>query len=57
SVSRRDRDDGKFTLANLPGGKYTVEAWHEHFKATRRLEIQLRERESITGLEFEFFEH
>ena len=23
------KDDGKFTLANLPAGTYEIEAWHE----------------------------
>jgi plastocyanin len=25
------KDDGSFTIANVPPGKYTVEAWHEKF--------------------------
>ncbi|MBI3096940.1 MAG: TonB-dependent receptor [Planctomycetes bacterium] len=49
-------DDGKFTLPGLPPGKYTVEAWHEHFKAAKRMEIEIKDKETKGDVNFEFEE-
>lgn len=45
-------DDGKFELAGLPPGKYTIEAWHEEFKKQTQ-KITLGDGESQT-IEFTF---
>jgi hypothetical protein len=43
------RDGGKFELANLPAGTYTVEAWHEKLGTqTQRVTIGEKESKEIT---------
>jgi plastocyanin len=39
--------DGRFTLTNVPPGRYALEVWHERF-GTRTLEITLAEKEART---------
>ena len=39
------RDGGKFELANLPAGTYTVEAWHEKL-GTQTQSVTIGEKES-----------
>lgn len=45
-------DDGSFNIANLPAGKYTLEAWHEKF-GTKTAEITVAEGKP-TEAKFEF---
>src|SRR5579885_2538189 len=40
-------DDGAFTLAGLPPGKYTVTAWHEQF-GTQSQEVTISDNETKT---------
>lgn len=36
--------DGKFTMKNLPPGKYTIEVWHEKYKpVTQEIEVKAKE--------------
>jgi len=39
--------DGKFKLKGLPPGKYTIEAWHDGYKAVTQ-EIEVKSKESKT---------
>jgi hypothetical protein len=39
--------DGTFTLAGVPPGTYTVEAWHERF-GTRSAEVTVGDRQAAT---------
>jgi len=39
--------DGAFTLAGVPSGTYTVEAWHERF-GTRTAEVTVADRQAAT---------
>ena len=39
------KDDGKFELANLPPGTYTIEAWHEKL-GTQTQQVTLGEKET-----------
>lgn len=40
--------DGKFTIKNLPPGKYTIEVWHEKYKAVTK-EIEVKAKETKTA--------
>lgn len=40
--------DGKYKIRNLPPGKYTIEVWHESYKAVTQ-EIEVKGRESKTA--------
>jgi plastocyanin len=46
--------DGKFKLKGLPPGKYTIEAWHDGYKAVTQ-EVEINAKDSKT-LNFEFSE-
>ena len=46
--------DGKFKLKGLPPGKYTIEAWHDGYKAVTQ-EIEIKAKDSKT-LNFELTE-
>jgi plastocyanin len=40
--------DGKFRIKGLPPGKYTIEAWHDGFKAvTQEIEIKAKEGKTL----------
>jgi len=39
-------EEGYYNIPNLPGGKYTVEIWHETLSAETQ-EIEIKERENI----------
>lgn len=39
--------DGKYVIKNLPAGKYTLEFWHEKYKAPTQ-EVELRDKETKT---------
>jgi hypothetical protein len=39
--------DGKFTIKNLPAGKYDVEAWHEKL-GTKKAEVTVGDKEEKT---------
>ena len=40
--------DGKYRIKNLPPGKYTIEVWHEAYKAVTQ-EIEVKGKESKTA--------
>ena len=43
------KDDGSFSIANVPPGKYTVEAWHEKFGAkTQEVTVEAGKPAKIT---------
>lgn len=44
--------EGKFTIPNVPAGKYTVTAWHEKLGETSK-EIEVGDAD-VAGLSFEF---
>ncbi len=46
------KEDGKFSLANLPAGAYTVEAWHEKYGSQTK-EITVADGKPV-DLKFEF---
>lgn len=40
--------DGKYTVKGLPPGKYTIEAWHDGYKAvTQEVEIKAKETKTL----------
>jgi plastocyanin len=44
--------DGKYTLKNLPPGKYTIEVWHEKYKpVTQEIEVKAKETKTAALLE------
>ena len=45
-------DDGRFTLAGLPAGSYTIAAWHEKY-GTQTQTVKVGDRETATA-SFEF---
>jgi hypothetical protein len=45
-------DNGAFTIANIPEGRYTLKAWHE--EAGVRSQEVLVAQESETRVKFEF---
>ena len=39
--------DGKYTIKNLPAGKYTLEMWHEKYKPVTQ-EVEVKDKETKT---------
>jgi hypothetical protein len=45
-------DDGSFKIANVPAGKYTIEAWHERF-GTKTTEVTVADKPVEIALQYE----